>query len=60
MRPEVPSLPCLNGGRFTFGCFNRPAKLNEEVGKAWARILEQVPDSRILMVYGGLGESEHA
>lgn len=55
--PEVPSLPCLNEGRFTFGCFNRPAKLNEEVGKAWARILELVPDSRILMVYGGLGEA---
>jgi protein O-GlcNAc transferase len=54
--PEVPPLPSANGGRFTFGCFNRPAKLNTEVGKAWARILEQVPDSRILMVYGGLGE----
>lgn len=55
--PEVPPLPGANGGRFTFGCFNRPAKLNAEVGKAWARILEQVPDSRILMVYGGLGEA---
>lgn len=55
--PDVPALPSLNGGRFTFGCFNRPAKLNGEVGKAWARILEQVPDSRILMVYGGLGET---
>lgn len=55
--PEVPPLPSATGGRFTFGCFNRPAKLNEEVGKAWARILEEVPDSRILMVYGGLGEA---
>lgn len=54
--PEVPPLPSLSGGRFTFGCFNRPAKLNVEVGKAWARILAEVPDSRILMVYGGLGE----
>jgi protein O-GlcNAc transferase len=54
--PEVAPLPSADGDRFTFGCFNRPAKLNEEVGKAWARILEQVPDSRILMVYGGLGE----
>jgi predicted O-linked N-acetylglucosamine transferase (SPINDLY family) len=54
--PEVPPLPSENGGRFTFGCFNRPAKLNGEVGRAWARILEQVPNSRILMVYGGLGE----
>lgn len=55
--PEVPLLPSLNGSRFTFGCFNRPAKLNGEVGKAWARILAEVPDSRILMVYGGLGET---
>jgi predicted O-linked N-acetylglucosamine transferase (SPINDLY family) len=55
--PEVPPLPSADGRRFTFGCFNRPAKLNTEVGKAWARILEQVPDARILMVYGGLGET---
>lgn len=55
--PPVGPLPCLAQKRFTFGCFNRPAKLNEEVGKAWARILEQVPGSRILMVYGGLGEA---
>ena len=55
--PDVAPLPALGQKRFTFGCFNRPAKLNQEVGKAWARILEQVPDARILMVYGGLGEA---
>jgi predicted O-linked N-acetylglucosamine transferase (SPINDLY family) len=54
---EVTPLPSGRGGRFTFGCFNRPAKLNEKVGEAWARILAEVPDSRILMVYGGLGET---
>jgi predicted O-linked N-acetylglucosamine transferase (SPINDLY family) len=54
---EVAPLPSLGAGRFTFGCFNRPAKINEEVAKAWARILERVPYSRILMVYGGLGEA---
>jgi protein O-GlcNAc transferase len=54
---EVTPLPGVGGGRFTFGCFNRPAKLNEKVGEAWARILAEVPDSRILMVYGGLGET---
>jgi protein O-GlcNAc transferase len=52
----VTPLPSAGGGRFTFGCFNRPAKLNEKVGEAWARILAEVPDSRILMVYGGLNE----
>lgn len=55
--PEVAPLPCAQGGRFTFGCFNRPAKLNAEVAKAWARILAELPEARILMVYGGLGET---
>jgi predicted O-linked N-acetylglucosamine transferase (SPINDLY family) len=54
---EVATLPSADGGRFTFGCFNRPAKLNVEVGNAWACILERVPNSRILMVYGGLSEA---
>jgi predicted O-linked N-acetylglucosamine transferase (SPINDLY family) len=55
--PEVAPLPCLTGGRFTFGCFNRPAKLNPRLAEQWARILDQVPDSRLLLVYGGLGEN---
>jgi len=54
--PDVGPLPFLESGAFTFGCFNRPAKINAEVGRAWSRILEQVPHARILMVYGGLGE----
>jgi predicted O-linked N-acetylglucosamine transferase (SPINDLY family) len=55
--PEPTPLPALESGVFTFGCFNRPAKINPEVGRAWARIVEQVPGSRILMVYGGLNET---
>ncbi|WP_020175930.1 tetratricopeptide repeat protein [Methyloferula stellata] len=54
--PDPGPLPFFKTGTFTFGCFNRPAKLNVEVARAWARILEQVPESRILMVYGGLDE----
>ncbi|WP_370631455.1 tetratricopeptide repeat protein [Methylosinus sp. Sm6] len=54
--PDVPPLPALETGAVTFGCFNRPAKINPEVGRAWARIIEQLPGSRILMVYGGLNE----
>jgi predicted O-linked N-acetylglucosamine transferase (SPINDLY family) len=55
--PAVAPLPCASQKRFTFGCFNRPAKLNEEIGKAWAEILNGTPNSRILMVYGGLNET---
>ncbi len=54
--PDVTPLPCLDTGHFTFGCFNRPAKVNEAVAAAWARILREVPGSRMLMVYGGLDE----
>jgi protein O-GlcNAc transferase len=54
--PDVGELPFLKTGTFTFGCFNRPAKLNIEVARAWWRILKQVPQARILMVYGGLNE----
>jgi len=54
--PDVTPLPCLETDSFTFGCFNRPAKINEEVARAWARILERVPNSRIVMVYGSFKE----
>jgi protein O-GlcNAc transferase len=54
--PDVAPLPMLASGAITFGCFNRPAKINPDVGRAWARIVEQLPGSRILMVYGGLNE----
>jgi protein O-GlcNAc transferase len=55
--PPVAPLPSHDGKRFTFGCFNRPAKLNDEVARTWSRILAAVPDSRLLMVYGGLNEA---
>nr|WP_041778157.1 glycosyltransferase family 41 protein [Beijerinckia indica] len=54
---DVGPLPYTKTGTFTFSCFNRPAKLNSEVARAWSKILEQVPNARILMVYGGLGEA---
>ncbi|HEY8065119.1 MAG TPA: tetratricopeptide repeat protein [Methylosinus sp.] len=58
--PEVGLLPYFSYESFTFGCFNRPAKLNAQLGEVWARILESVPNSRILLVYGGLGEAATA
>lgn len=54
--PEVPPLPCLAAGHITFGCFNRPAKLNARLSGMWARIMAEVPKSRLLLVYGGLNE----
>jgi predicted O-linked N-acetylglucosamine transferase (SPINDLY family) len=54
--PDPGPLPVLGKKSFTFGCFNRPAKLNVGVARVWAQILERVPRSRLLLAYGGLQE----
>ena len=48
--PAGPT-PALESGRVTFGSFNHPAKVNDEVVALWARILKAVPDSRLLFRY---------
>ena len=49
MPSNVPELPCLTNGFITFGCFNNTNKLNDEVFDAWARILNQVHDSKLIL-----------
>lgn len=46
---EVASAPCLRNGWVTFGCFNNTAKLNSTVFGLWSRILNAVPDSRLIL-----------
>lgn len=46
---EVPPLPAHVAGRITFGSLHRLAKLNEGVFDLWARVLQAVPGSRLLM-----------
>lgn len=47
--PEVSPAPVQSQGHVTFGSFNTLLKLNSRVVSAWARILTQVPDSRLLL-----------
>ena len=47
--PAVTQLPALKNGHVTFGCFNRLAKLSDETLALWARVLNAVPQSRLLL-----------
>ncbi|MAF95921.1 MAG: hypothetical protein CMM60_09245 [Rhodospirillaceae bacterium] len=49
--PTVEVLPADQAGLVTFGSFNNPAKVNEEVIRLWAQILKSVPSSRLLLKY---------
>jgi len=47
--PAVGPLPALSSGHVTFGSFNNFAKVTPDVMDLWARILEAVPDSRLVI-----------
>lgn len=47
--PDVAPLPALANGHVTFGSFNNFSKINPQVLRLWADVLEQVPGSRLLL-----------
>jgi len=47
--PSPGPLPAISAGSVSFGCFNNPAKFNDGVFRAWARILMMCPDSRLIL-----------
>jgi protein O-GlcNAc transferase len=46
---EVAPLSCLKTGHITFGCFNNTGKLNAGVFDVWAKVLQAVPGSRLVL-----------
>ncbi len=48
--PDVSPLPASTDGFVTFGSLNSPAKIGPEVVRAWARILRELPSSRLTML----------
>jgi predicted O-linked N-acetylglucosamine transferase (SPINDLY family) len=54
--PEVSPLPALARGRVTFGSFNRLDKMQDPVVRIWARILNALPGSRLILKNRWLGE----
>ena len=49
--PTVETLPADHAGFVTFGSFNNPAKVNEDVIRLWAEVLKSVPGSKVLLKY---------
>jgi predicted O-linked N-acetylglucosamine transferase (SPINDLY family) len=49
--PDVAELPATQSGHVTFGSFNNFIKMTPEVLQTWARILQRVPTSILLLKY---------
>ena len=50
---EPTSLPALERGSLTFGSFNNFSKLSDATLRTWARVLEAVPGSRLILRSSG-------
>jgi len=57
--PDVAPPPCLATGNLTFGSFASQYKLNDDVIGAWATILRQAPDSRLLLKNRALADASN-
>ncbi len=55
--PDVAPLPACANGCVTFGYFGRTVRLNDGVLAAWARILHEVSDSRLMLNSAPFGEA---
>jgi protein O-GlcNAc transferase len=47
--PDVGPLPALQSGWITFGSLHKLAKLNPQVLDLWSRLLQALPESRLLV-----------
>lgn len=55
--PAVEPRSSENNVSCTFGCLNKLAKVTDSVLALWAQILAAVPDSRLLLKDGALGDA---
>lgn len=51
---EVQPPPCARNGHLTFGVFQRLGKLHPACLKLWARVLDAIPDARLIVKAPGL------
>ncbi|MGM0785981.1 MAG: tetratricopeptide repeat protein [Pseudomonadota bacterium] len=55
--PNTSSLPAIKNGYITLGCLNNPAKIGERLLAEWAKLMLELPESRLLL-RGAQYESE--
>uniref|UniRef100_A0A7S4S6Q4 protein O-GlcNAc transferase n=1 Tax=Alexandrium monilatum TaxID=311494 RepID=A0A7S4S6Q4_9DINO len=56
--PDVGPLPAMTAGLVTFGSFSCLAKVNQKCIALWARVLQEVPNSRLLVKAKGFYSRE--
>ena len=54
--PPVQSPPCLEKTTITFGSFNQSRKITPRTASHWMRVLNAIPNSRLLLKSKNLGE----
>ncbi len=47
--PEVGPLPAQRNGHVTFGSFSRTVRLNEKVVALWSKLLQRVPNAKLVL-----------
>jgi protein O-GlcNAc transferase len=58
--PTPGPSPRLANGYVTFGSLNRVEKISQPILKLWCDVMRAVPDSRIILKFGGLDAGETA
>jgi protein O-GlcNAc transferase len=48
--PDVNEPPCNSSSHVTFGSVNKIIKVSEPCARLWSRVLERVPNSRLLLI----------
>ena len=48
--PAVSALPAIENSHISFGCFNNFCKVNQPLLELWKRVLDAVPDSRMILL----------
>jgi protein O-GlcNAc transferase len=50
--PLTTALPALSSDTFTFGCLNNAAKISDACRRTWAKLLQEIPNSKLVVLVG--------